>query len=278
MRFIKKISTLKKVIGKHKKRGEIVGLVPTMGYLHDGHLSLVRIARKKSHCVVVSLFVNPTQFGPHEDFHGYPRDVKHDRQLLRQEGVDIVFYPSARVLYPRDYKTFITVHDVSSVLCGVSRPYHFQGVTTVVLKLFNIVQPDLAVFGKKDYQQAVIIRQMVKDLNLDIKIVMGKIIREKDGLAMSSRNTYLSKKQRRDAVVIYESLQWVRRRYRRNLRDSKSAIKKIRHMVQQRGGVIDYAEAVDKDTLKPVRNLKKGTLICLAVYFGKTRLIDNIII
>lgn len=278
MRLIKKIEKIKKVIKQVKKKGKTIGFVPTMGYLHDGHLSLVRIARKKSHYVVVSLFVNPTQFGPREDFHRYPRDVKHDLQLLRQEGVDIVFYPSARVLYPRDYKTFITVHDVSSVLCGVSRPYHFQGVTTVVLKLFNIVQPDLAVFGKKDYQQAVIIRQMVKDLNLDIKIVMGKIIREKDGLAMSSRNMYLTKKQRRDAIVIYESLQWVRRRYRRNLRDSKSAIKKIRHMVQQRGGVIDYAEAVAKDTLKPVRNLKKGTLICLAVYFGKTRLIDNIII
>jgi pantoate--beta-alanine ligase len=278
MHFVKTISTLKKILGKHKKRGEIVGFVPTMGYLHEGHLSLVRIARKKSHCVVVSLFVNPMQFGPHEDFHRYPRGMKHDLQLLRQEGVDIVFCPSVRAMYPRDYKTFVTVHDLSGILCGLSRPRHFQGVTTVVLKLINIVQPDLAVFGKKDYQQAVIIKQMVKDLNIDIKIVLGKIVREKDGLALSSRNVYLSKKQRRDAGVIYESLQWVKRSYYRGLTDSKRAVKKIRHMVRQRDGVIDYVEAVDRKTLKPVRDLKKGTLVCCAVYFGKTRLIDNIII
>jgi pantoate--beta-alanine ligase len=278
MLFIRTVDRLKKIIKQKKKQGKTIGFVPTMGYLHEGHLSLVRIARKKSRSVVVSIFVNPTQFGPHEDFHRYPRDMKQDLRFLRQEGVDVVFCPSVRTMYPIDYKTCITVRDLSNVLCGVSRPHHFQGVTTVVLKLLNIVQPDFAVFGKKDYQQAVIIRQMVKDLNLDINIIMGKIVRENDGLAMSSRNTYLSQTQRKNAVVIYESLQWVKHSYQRGLTDSRRLVKKIRHMVEQRGGVIDYVEAVDKDTLKPVRILTKGTLVCLAVYFGKTRLIDNIII
>jgi pantoate--beta-alanine ligase len=278
MRLIKTINTLKKIIKQEKKKGKIIGFVPTMGYIHEGHLSLVRTARKKSQFVVVSIFVNPPQFGPKEDFRTYPRDLKRDVNLLKKESVDLIFNPTNKDIYPDDYKTYVEVFYLSKILCGLSRPTHFRGVTTIVLKLFNIVQPDIAVFGKKDYQQAVIIKKMVRDLNLDVKIVMGRIIREKDGLAMSSRNSYLSKKHRKDAVVIYESLQWAHRMYRRNLRDSKSVLKKIRHMIQQRGGFVDYIEAVDKDTLKPVRRFTKGTLVCCAVYFGKTRLIDNIII
>ncbi|KPJ72706.1 pantoate--beta-alanine ligase [candidate division TA06 bacterium DG_78] len=278
MRFVKKISTLKKIISHRKKKGDIIGFVPTMGYIHEGHLSLVRTARKQSQFVVVSIFVNPPQFGPKEDFRAYPRDLKRDMQLLKKEGVDVIFNPTNKEIYPEGYKTYVEVFDLSKILCGVSRPTHFQGVTTIVLKLFNIVQPDIAVFGKKDYQQTVIIRQMVKDLNLDVKIVIGKIVREKDGLAMSSRNTYLSNDERRRAVVLYRSLQWVKNAYKKGLRNPKKATQRINNMISKRGGRVNYVEAVDKDTLKPVRNLKKGTLIGLAVYFGKTRLIDNIII
>ena len=275
MHIIKNIKILKRIVKKHKDRGENIGFVPTMGYLHKGHLSLVRIARKRCKFVVVSIFVNPTQFGPHEDLCRYPRDLKRDVAFLKKEGVDVIFYPSVRAMYPYDYKTYVKVHDMSSILCGVRRPHHFQGVTTVVLKLFNIVEPDIAVFGQKDYQQVVVIKRMVRDLNLDIKVITGKIIREKDGLAMSSRNTYLLKKQRKHAVVLYQSLRWLKKVYHNGLTDPKKALKKIRGAIQQKGGKIDYVEALDKDTLEPVKKIKKGTLICLAVCFGKTRLIDN---
>lgn len=278
MRFVKKIDTIKKIIQREKKKGKIIGFVPTMGYLHEGHLSLVIIARKRSQFLVVSIFVNPTQFGPAEDFHTYPSDLKRDIALLKKEGVDVVFYPSRKEMYPSDYKTYVEVHDLTTLLCGTSRPIHFQGVTTVVLKLFNIVEPDIAVFGQKDYQQAVILKRMVKDLNLNVKIVTGKIIRETDGLAMSSRNNYLTEIQRRNGVVLYESLEWLKLAYHSGLTDSKKANKKMRSMIELRGGKIDYVEMVDKNTLQPVKTLKKGTLVCLAVFFGKTRLIDNTVL
>lgn len=278
MRFVKKIDTIKKIIQREKKKGKIIGFVPTMGYLHEGHLSLVGIARKRSQFLVVSIFVNPTQFGPAEDFHTYPSDLKRDIALLKKEGVDVVFYPSRKEMYPSDYKTYVEVHDLTTLLCGTSRPIHFQGVTTVVLKQFNIVEPDIAVFGQKDYQQAVILKRMVKDLNLNVKIVTGKIIRETDGLAMSSRNTYLTERQRRNGVVLYESLEWLEHAYHNGLTDSKKANKKMRSMIELRGGKIDYVEMVDKNTLQPVKTLKKGTLVCLAVFFGKTRLIDNTVL
>ncbi len=278
MLLVRKIEKLKRIITREKKKRKIIGFVPTMGYLHEGHLSLVRIACRKSNFVVASVFVNPTQFGLHEDFNKYPQDLKRDMKLLKHEGVDLVFCPDIRKMYPPDYKTYVEVQDLSRLLCGVSRPHHFRGVTTVVLKLLNIVNPDIAVFGKKDYQQAVIIKRMVKDLNLDVKILLGKIIREKNGLAMSSRNTYLSQKQRSDAVVLYESLKWIRRAYKKGLRDRKKVLKKIRAMIAQRGGKVDYIELLDKDTLKPVKRLKKKTLIALAVYFGTTRLIDNTVL
>ena len=252
--------------------------MPTMGFLHEGHLSLVRIARRKSDVLVVSIFVNPTQFTPSEDFNKYPRDLNKDMRLLRGEGVDLIFYPNTKGMYPPNYATCVEVQGLNRLLCGISRPHHFRGVTTIVLKLFNIVNPDIAVFGKKDYQQAVIIKRMVKDLHLGVRIVLGKTVREKDGLAMSSRNTYLSKKQRMNAVVLYESLQWMRLVFKKGLRDRKKALTKIRALIRRRGGKIDYVEAVDKKTLKPVRRLKKGTLIALAVYFGRTRLIDNTIL
>jgi len=278
MLLIRDINRLKKMIKRAKNKEKKIGLVPTMGFLHEGHLSLVRLALRKSDVLVVSIFVNPMQFAPSEDFRQYPRDLNRDMRQLRDEGVDLIFYPDTKRMYPPDYATAIEVQGLDQVLCGMSRPHHFRGVTAVVLKLFNIVNPDIAVFGKKDYQQAVIIKRMVKDLNLGVEIVLGKIIREKDGLALSSRNIYLSQKQRIDAVVLYESLQWIQRAFKNGLRDRKKALTKIRGMIRHRGGQIDYVEAVNKETLKPVRRLNKGTLIALAVNFGRTRLIDNTIL
>ncbi len=278
MRLVKTIAETKKIIRLEKNKGKTIGFVPTMGYLHKGHLSLVHIARRKSEFLVVSIFVNPTQFSPDEDLKKYPWDIKRDLKLLKQEGTDLVFYPSVKQIYPSDYKTYVQVKDLSKLLCGVSRPHHFQGVTTVVLKLFNIIEPDIAVFGQKDYQQGVIIKRMVKDLCLDIKILFGKIIREKDGLAMSSRNTYLSTQQRENAIVFYQSLRWVKWCFNDGLTSPKKAIKKIRAMIKQNSGKVDYIVAVNKNTLEPVKKLKKGTLIALAAYFGKTRLIDNTIL
>jgi len=278
MQTVKKIIGLKKIIKKLKKNGQTIGFVPTMGYLHEGHLSLVRLARKKCDFLVVSIFVNPTQFGPGEDLEKYPRDINRDLKLLKKERVDLVFIPSVREIYPEDYKTYVYVEELSKLLCGRSRPHHFRGVTTIVLKLFNIVEPEIAVFGKKDFQQAVIIKKMVKDLNLDIKIITGKIIREKDGLAMSSRNTYLTPEQRRCAPIIYESLKWIQNAYQKGLRTPKKAAAEIERMIKEKGGKIDYIEIVDKDTLKPVKRLRRGTLVAVAVFFGKTRLIDNTIL
>ncbi len=278
MRLVKTIAETKKIIRLEKNKGKTIGFVPTMGYLHKGHLSLVHIARRKSEFLVVSIFVNPTQFEPEEDLREYPRDLKKDLKLLKKEGADLVFYPSVKQIYPSDYKTYVQVKDLSKLLCGVSRPHHFQGVTTVVLKLFNIIEPDIAVFGQKDYQQGVIIKRMVKDLCLDIKILFGKIIREKDGLAMSSRNTYLSTQQRENATVLYQSLRWVKWCFNDGLTSPKKAIKKIRAMIKQNSGKVDYIVVVNKNTLEPVKKLKKGTLIALAAYFGKTRLIDNTIL
>ena len=278
MRLVKTIAAAKKIIKQEKNKGKTIGFVPTMGYLHKGHLSLVHIARRKSEFLVVSIFVNPTQFSPDEDLKKYPWDIKRDLKLLKQEGTDLVFHPSVKQIYPSDYKTYVQVKDLSKLLCGVSRPHHFQGVTTVVLKLFNIIKPDIAVFGQKDYQQGVIIKRMVKDLCLDIKILFGKIVREKDGLAMSSRNTYLSTQQRENATVLYQSLRWVKWCFNDGLTSPKKAIKKIRALIKQNSGKVDYIVVVNKNTLEPVKKLKKGTLIALAAYFGKTRLIDNTIL
>jgi pantoate--beta-alanine ligase len=278
MRLVRRIAQAKKIVERTQKRELAIGLVPTMGYLHEGHLSLVRIARKKCDFLIVSIFVNPTQFGPKEDFRRYPRDLRRDLRLLKMEGVDLVFYPSVREMYPAGYRTYVEVHEWSRLLCGASRPTHFRGVTTVVLKLFNILAPDIAVFGRKDYQQAVIIGKMVKDLNLRIRVITGPIVREKDGLAMSSRNKYLNARERKNALVLGESLKWVRQAYKRGLRDPQAGILRMNRMIKGKGGRIDYIEMVDKNTLEPVRKLKKGTLVALAVFFGKTRLIDNTIL
>ncbi|MEO0096239.1 MAG: pantoate--beta-alanine ligase [candidate division WOR-3 bacterium] len=277
MKIVKKIAELKRLIKQIKYKKKTVGFVPTMGYLHEGHLSLIRIAHKHSDYVVCSIFVNPTQFGPNEDFNRYPRDLKRDEGLLKKEKVDMLFYPSVKEMYPDGYKTYVEVEELSSVLCGKSRPGHFRGVATVVLKLFNIVKPDIAVFGEKDYQQAMIIKQMVKDLNLDVKIITGPIVRESDGLAMSSRNTYLSPEERTNATVLYKALTWARNSfYQENIKSPEYLITQMKHMIEEKGGQVDYIAIVDKNDLTPVRYVKKGDYILLAVFFSRTRLIDNI--
>lgn len=278
MRTVTSISAMKQAARKIKGKGLIIGLVPTMGYLHEGHLSLVRIARKKADFVVVSIFVNPAQFGPREDLARYPRDIRRDKTLLAAEGVDVVFVPQVKDMYPSDHATTVRVERLGTLLCGMTRPHHFQGVTTVVLKLFNIVQPDIAVFGRKDFQQAVIIRRMTTDLDLGVNILTGPIVREPDGLAMSSRNTYLTPSQRKNAAVLHDALRWAHRAYRRGLRDVPKITGRMAQMITEKKGRIEYIAVVHKDTLIPRTRLQKNTLIALAVYFGKTRLIDNIVL
>jgi pantoate--beta-alanine ligase len=279
MEVIQRIPQMKEVSRKARSEGKVIGLVPTMGFLHEGHLSLVREARKMADIVVVSLFVNPAQFAPTEDFDKYPRDVTRDAELLTSEKTDYIFLPKAEEMYPENYHTFVKVRDLSAKMCGVSRPDHFEGVTTVVLKLFHIVDPHFAYFGQKDAQQMVIIRRMVADLNLDVEIVRLPIMREPDGLAMSSRNTYLSSEERKAATVLYRALQHAQKRIDEGERKSKVLIKEIRETIESEPlARIDYISITDMIELKELKTLKGKCLIALAVYFGSTRLIDNIIV
>jgi len=256
--------------------GAAIGLVPTMGYFHEGHLSLMRAARKGADHVVVSLFVNPIQFGPNEDLAAYPRDFARDCRLAEAEGVDILFAPEAAGMYPEATKTKVVVSGLTSGLCGGSRPGHFDGVTTVVAKLFNVVKPRIAIFGQKDFQQLAVIRQMVRDLNWDIEIVGHPIVREADGLAMSSRNSYLSADQRRTALCLYRAIRHAGERVRQGVVDAELLVAEITEMIHSQGGVeIDYIALVDRDSLEPLGVLRPGTLLAMAVKVGRTRLIDN---
>ncbi|MEO0225510.1 MAG: pantoate--beta-alanine ligase [candidate division WOR-3 bacterium] len=276
MKIIKKIEKMQRWSDRIRAQGKIIGFVPTMGYLHEGHLSLVKIARRSSDYVVVSIFVNPLQFGPKEDLGRYPRDFPRDKRLLKKLDVDVIFYPSVKEMYPQPSQTFVEVPELSKNLCGQSRPGHFRGVCTVVAKLFNIVKPHIAVFGKKDFQQLTIIEQMVRDLNFDIRIVAGPTVREWDGLAMSSRNTYLSEVEHKNATILYQSLVMAKRLVKRGEKDPGVIIDKMKKMITEKGGRIDYIKIVNRETLKDVKRVKKGDIIALAVFFGKTRLIDNI--
>jgi len=279
MKTITTIPEMKAAVSRHKSAGRTIGFVPTMGFLHEGHLSLVRAARKKADVTVVSIFVNPAQFGPKEDLKTYPRDLNRDSAMLEKEGVDYVFHPEAGEIYPHGYKTYVEVRDLQEKLCGRSRPEHFRGVCTVVLKLFQIVGPEIAFFGQKDAQQAIILRKMVRDLNLDVQVEVMPIVREADGLAMSSRNTYLSPEERAAALVLARSLEAARRQIEHGERRAEVILSGMRAMIGQEPlARIDYVEAVDIEDLDPVKEIVKGTLIALAVYIGPTRLIDNIII
>lgn len=276
MRVIESIPEMQQQAELWRKEGAKIGFVPTMGYLHEGHLALVRKARELSDLVVVSIFVNPTQFGPGEDFERYPQDMERDVRLLTECGVDVVFAPRAHDIYPQGYLTYVEVKELTQPLCGRSRPVHFQGVTTVVNKLFNIVKPHLAVFGEKDFQQLVVIRRMVVDLNMDIEIVGYPIVREADGIAMSSRNTYLSPEERQTALRLNRSLDEARRLVEEGERRGEVILARVREYLETGGGLrIDYAEFRHPDTLQEVSLLEGSTLLALAAYVGKARLLDN---
>ena len=280
MQVIEKISDMQSYVRKCKLDGKTIGFVPTMGYLHEGHLSLVRIARKRCDILVVSIFVNPTQFGPGEDFDKYPRDFGRDKKLCEQENVDIIFAPSVEEMYPKDSVTYVDMAgEMTKVLCGKYRPGHFRGVMTVVSKLFNIVQPDIAVFGRKDGQQLAVIRRMVSDLNFPIEIIGGETVRESDGLAMSSRNKYLTEEQRKSAPALYKSLLLAKTMIENGETDSSKIVERMRDYISNSGDFkIQYIEIVDADTLVPVDKIRNKVMIALAVFLGETRLIDNIVV
>lgn len=278
MKIVTQTSVLQKNIRSLRRQGRTIGFVPTMGCLHEGHLSLVRRARRENDSVVVSIFVNPLQFGPREDYSAYPRQLKEDIRLLK--GVcDLVFAPSAASFYPQDFSTTVDVKGLSDRLCGRSRPGHFTGVATVVAKLFCAAAPDRAYFGQKDAQQVAVIRRMCRDLNFPIDLVVCPIIREKDGLAMSSRNLYLSSSERRDAVVLFESLRSGQRLVAAGQRNAGKIIRALRNFISRtRTARIDYIAIVDTETFEPVETIARRALLLLAVYIGKTRLIDNAVL
>ena len=277
--LIKTVQGAREAVRAARVAGKRIGFVPTMGYLHEGHLTLMREARKECDFVVVSIFVNPTQFGPNEDFARYPRDLERDSALCESVPVDIIYFPSVDEMYPKPYLTSVRVSGITDTLCGASRPGHFEGVATVVAKLFNIVMPDVAYFGQKDAQQVAVIQRMVTDLNMDLEIRPVAIVREPDGLAMSSRNVYLSPEQREAALVLSRSLQMAQRRVAEGERDMAALREAIRTVIAAEPlGEIDYVEIVDMLTLKPVERLEDRALAALAVRFGKTRLIDNCIL
>jgi len=279
MEIIKTIPEMRSTLKKYRKEEQVIGLVPTMGYFHEGHLSLMDIAREKSDVLVISIFVNPTQFGPDEDLDRYPRDIERDEKLARERGVDYIFYPEEEEMYSPNFCTYVKNIELSNLLCGATRENHFRGVTTVVSKLFNIINPDLAVFGQKDHQQAIIIKRMVKDLNFPVEIVLGDIIREEDGLAKSSRNTYLNKKEREQAPIIYQALKEAKNMVGRGERSTEKLKKFIHDRIDSvELADIEYVEIVEDTMLKSVDQIQPGTFAAVAVWFGNTRLIDNIIL
>ncbi|OGX30177.1 MAG: pantoate--beta-alanine ligase [Omnitrophica WOR_2 bacterium RIFCSPLOWO2_12_FULL_51_24] len=276
MKIIRSISKIKKELSRKKRKGLTIGLIPTMGYLHEGHASLVKRARQDNDLVVVSIFVNPAQFGPNEDYMEYPRNLREDAVLCKNEGVDYIFCPSVKAMYPKGYSTYVKVKGLTENLCGKFRPTHFRGVTTVVVKLFNIADPDIAYFGHKDAQQAIVIKRMAEDLNMDVRIKVMPTVRERDGLAMSSRNGYLSSDERRVAPTVYRALQLARDLIRLGDRDAANIRSEMRKMLSPVVSKIDYISIVDPKDLKEIKTIKGGVLVAVAVWIGETRLIDNI--
>jgi pantoate--beta-alanine ligase len=278
MKLVHSIAEMRSLSRAARSGGAPLGLVPTMGALHEGHLSLVRAARDKSDLVAASIFVNPTQFGPSEDFAKYPRTLENDCALLEREGVELVFAPAVEEMYPQGAVTWVVVEGLSDRLCGKSRPGHFRGVTTVVAKLFHIVEPDVAFFGQKDAAQVAIIRRMVLDLNMPVKIEVCPIVREPDGLAISSRNAYLSPQERKSALVLYRSLVGVQRLFASGEHGSAKLISAAKQEFAGEPAVrLDYIEVVDPETLEPVAAVTKRVLVAVAAFVGQTRLIDNIV-
>jgi pantoate--beta-alanine ligase len=279
VKVLRTIQEARAVCRQARREEKRIGLVPTMGALHEGHLSLVRAAKRQTDCVVVSVFVNPLQFGPNEDFAKYPRTFDRDRELLEHEGVAVLFAPTPEEMYPPYAATLVEVERLPQKLEGRTRPTHFRGVTTVVNKLFNIVQPDLAFFGQKDAQQVIILRQMARDLNMDVEIVVMPIVREPDGLALSSRNHYLNERQRAQAPVLYRALTRMQMLADRGEGSAAALLQQGKAIIAEESEVrLDYLEIVSQETLEPVVDVAGGALVAVAAFVGPTRLIDNIVL
>jgi pantoate--beta-alanine ligase len=276
MRIIESIPEMQQQADSWRRENKRIGLVPTMGYLHEGHLTLMRAVREHVDMVVTSIFVNPSQFAPNEDYEQYPRDLERDLQLARRAGVDLIFHPTAQGMYPEGYETYVEVTRITQPLCGKSRPTFFRGVATVVNKLFNAVKPHVAIFGNKDFQQLLTIRRMVRDLNLDIEVIGHPIVREQDGLAMSSRNAYLTTDQRVSALRLSKALLAAQALVDGGEREGNVILEKVREVIQSDGNLrIDYAELRDAVDLSEVDSIEGPTLLALAVFVGRARLIDN---
>ena len=275
MKIVETIEEVRKQVKEWKKQGLSVGLVPTMGYLHEGHQSLMEAAGKENDKVVVSIFVNPMQFGPTEDLAEYPRDLDHDAKVCEKAGVDLIFHPEPEEMYAPDFCSFVDMTGLTEGLCGKTRPIHFRGVCTVVNKLFNIVQPDRAYFGQKDGQQLAVVRRMVRDLNMDIEIIGCPIVREEDGLAKSSRNTYLSQEERKAALILSKTIR-LGEEMAKTEKDAQKVIEAMKKNIETEPlAKIDYVEVVDSLSLQRVNYIEKSVLVAIAVFIGKTRLIDN---
>ncbi|MCI5597163.1 MAG: pantoate--beta-alanine ligase [Lachnospiraceae bacterium] len=276
MKIVTTIQEAKEQIKEWKDQGLSVGLVPSMGYLHEGHASLMKAAVSQMDKVAVSVFVNPTQFGPNEDYDSYPRDLDHDIAICEEQGVDLIFHPSVEEMYGKNYNTYVTMETLGDELCGKSRPIHFRGVCTVVTKLFNILTPDKAFFGQKDAQQLAIIKRMVKDLNMNLEVVGCPIIREEDGLAKSSRNTYLSPEERQAALILSKTIFMGQKMVEEGERDVKTLLDAMKSNIETEPlARIDYVEVVDGETMQKVDRIEESVLVAMAVYIGNTRLIDN---
>ncbi len=273
------VRTIAEIRALRRNLRSTVGLVPTMGYLHEGHLALVRQARRENSVVVVSIYVNPAQFGPREDFGAYPRDLDRDLDLLRQEGTDVVFVPLDDEMYPREFGSWVDVEKITERLEGASRPGHFRGVATIVAKLFNVIQPTRAYFGQKDAQQVMVIKKMVADLNMDLEVVIVPTVREGDGLAMSSRNTYLSPKERQAATILFKALTLAQRLSRDGEKDAEAIRGRLAATIEKEPlACVDYVSIADAETLEELNLLDRPALASLAVRIGKTRLIDNMLL
>jgi len=276
MKIIGSIREMQAFSESARNAGQKISFVPTMGYFHDGHLSLMKDGKRRGDCLAISIYVNPTQFGPSEDFEKYPRDFERDKSLADGVGVDVIFYPEDKEMYPELYQTYVNVENVTENLCGLSRPGHFRGVTTVCAKLFNIVKPHYAIFGKKDFQQLITIKRMVIDLNMDLEIIGMPIVREADGLAMSSRNIYLKMEERQAALSLSHSLKLAKEMYDRGERDVTAILEKVRKYIEGHPYTnIDYVKICDTTTLKDVGRIERESVLALAVKINKTRLIDN---
>ncbi len=276
MKIIETVREMQSFSEGLRREGKRISFVPTMGYLHEGHLTLVREGKKRGDCLVVSIYVNPTQFGPKEDLSKYPRDFESDRKMCEREGTDVIFYPSDREMYPENYQTYVELGEITNNLCGRSRPGHFRGVATVCAKLFNMVKPHAAIFGKKDFQQLAVIRRMVRDLNMDLEIVGIDTVREKDGLAMSSRNIYLKPEERESALSLSRSLKLAGDMYSQGERDAGKIIAAARKLIEGCAHTrIDYVQICGTETMKDVEVIKGEAVMALAVQVGAARLIDN---